>query len=203
MPQVVTRPFQPKKHSPKRFKRGIECAWSVTNSKLEIDAEFVRLCCVLFQLHPDTRITCQGSTLIYKCLGLDRHSSCPHNSVVIVREYSGQSNVCRRCQQQESNDKVSELTRQRNWKSQTAPNSKTNWENLTDEQAKKRRRNQAVRNQRQNRTVARLMKQISEKDEPMCIAASEPEGEDFTATTKRAALNGISEKFKDNSREMM
>ena len=87
--------------------------------------------------------------------------------------------------------------------SQTAPDSKTSWDYLTDEQKTKRRRNISVRNQRQNRTVARLMKQISEKDIPMCIAAPSPEEEDSTAKTKIAALNGISEKFKEDSRDMM
>ena len=52
---------------------------------LLMDEEFVKCSSILFQLSADACVTCQDNTQIYKCLGHDGSSSCPHNYTVIVR----------------------------------------------------------------------------------------------------------------------
>ena len=172
------------------------------------DGEFKRLSQVLFNLHPETHIKCANNILIYKCPG-HGEEDCLHSTIVVVREISNNkirstSSTCRHCQFKKTNNKKSEERREANWDKQVATTSSTNWDHLNRKQKSQRRRKQAVENQRNKRVVARLKKELAEKDELLHQPAPDPilpedEGEDM----KRAAIKQVSTKFKDQMKHEM
>ena len=50
------------------------------------DKGFVKCSTVLFQLYPGVSFTCQDNTLIWKCPGTGRSTSCPHCTIILLSE---------------------------------------------------------------------------------------------------------------------